>query len=86
MEMKTWKKWRHGKNGNIYMRHGNIEKWRHGHMDIETWKWRHGHGDIDMETWTWRHGHGNIDMETWTWTWAWRHGHYSDFELFLGEN
>jgi hypothetical protein len=46
--------------------------WRHGHgnIDMETWTWRHGHGDMDMETRTLRHGHGDMDMETWTW----RHG------------
>jgi hypothetical protein len=44
---------------------GDMETWRHGHID--TWTWTHGH----MNTWThrdtdtWRHGH----METWT------HGH-----------
>jgi hypothetical protein len=21
-------------------------------------------GDIDMETWTWKHGHGDMDIET----------------------
>ncbi len=31
------------KHGDIDMRHGNMEKWRHG-GDLETW------------TWTWRHG------------------------------
>jgi hypothetical protein len=42
-------------------------------MDVETWTWRHGHGDMDMETWTWRN-----DMETWTW----KHGHgHGDMEL-----
>jgi hypothetical protein len=34
-----------------------MEKWRHGHGEMETW--RHG----DMETWR----HGDMDMETWTW-------------------
>jgi hypothetical protein len=29
-------------------------------MDMETWTWRHGHGDMDMETEKWRHGHGDM--------------------------
>jgi hypothetical protein len=60
-------------------KHGDIdmETWKHREMetwkhgDIETWTWRHGHGDMDFEKWTWSHGHGDLDMETWTW----RHGH-----------
>jgi hypothetical protein len=54
-------------------------------MDMETWTWRHGHGDMDMETWTWRHGHG--DMEAWRHgrrdmdmeTWSWRHGNMGTY-------
>jgi hypothetical protein len=50
-----------------------METWKHGDIDIETWKWRHGdieswrHGDMetgrhgDMEAW--RHGYGHGDME-----------------------
>jgi hypothetical protein len=34
------------------MRHGNLEKWRHGDIDLETWKY----GNAEIETWTWRHG------------------------------
>jgi hypothetical protein len=44
IEMETWK------HGDTDMRHGNMEKSRHGDMDTKTW--RHGHGYMDMETWT----------------------------------
>jgi hypothetical protein len=46
--------WRHGdgdmEHGDIDIRRGNMDKWRHGEMEA----WRHGHrkhGDMDMETW-----------------------------------
>ncbi len=41
---------------------GDMETWKHGDIDVETWKheemekWRHG---------DWRHDHGDMDMETW---------------------
>jgi hypothetical protein len=30
------------KHGDIDMRHGEMEIWRHRYMDMETWTWRHG--------------------------------------------
>ncbi len=36
--------WSHGdggiKHGDVDLRHGNMEKWRHGDMDMEKWTWR----------------------------------------------
>ncbi len=54
------------KHGDIDVRHGKLEKWRHGHrdMDIEAWTGRHGQGNMDRETWKGIHGHGDMDMET----------------------
>jgi hypothetical protein len=64
---------------------GNMEIWRHGDGDRETWIHRYGgmetgkHGE--METWrhrTWRHMLRHRDMETWRHgvieTWTWKHG------------
>jgi hypothetical protein len=38
----------------LFAKFGNIETWRHGDVDMKTWKLRHE----DMETWR------NGDMET----------------------
>jgi hypothetical protein len=59
--------WSHGygymEHGNTDIRHGNMEKCRHG--DIKTGHGHDGHGDMGMETSTWRHAHRDMDMETW---------------------
>ncbi len=68
MEIETWK------HGDIDMRYGNMDTWKHGYMD--TWKhgdretWTPRHGDTDMETWIGGHGQGYVDMRHG----QWRHG------------
>ncbi len=37
-----------------------MEKWRHGNME----KKRHGHGYMEIETWAWRNGYGDIKRKT----------------------
>ncbi len=44
-------------------------------MDMDTWKWPHGHGHIDIATWSWPDEHGHMDMDTWTWSWTLTPGH-----------
>jgi hypothetical protein len=31
------------------------------HKNLDTWKWIHEHGLMDMGTWTWALGHGHMD-------------------------
>ncbi len=63
--METWN------HEEINMRNGNMEKYRHADMNMQTSICRHRHGEINMETWKWRHGHADM---------TWRHGHV-DIEL-----
>jgi hypothetical protein len=61
-------------------------KWTHGHghIDMDTWLWRHGNGHVEIDKWKLTHGNRHMNMDTWKWTLELGQGHKYTWTRILG--